>query len=172
MRNASPPQNASDNKSLLGMTRYVSRFIPNYATITAPLRLLTRQDMPWKWEQEQQKALEELKDALVGDQVTCYFDPRKKTEIIVDASPVGLSGLLTQEGKVLSYASRALLSNRARNASRAWFGLQNVFTCVFMELSFLLSLITSPSLVSSATTRNLQQGLKGGNFASCPMTAS
>ena len=108
MRNASPPQNASDNKSLLGMKQYVSRFIPNYATITAPLRLLTRQDMPWKWEQEQQKALEELKDALVGDQVTCSFDPRKKTEIIVDASPVGLSGLLTQEGKVLSYASRAL----------------------------------------------------------------
>ena len=39
--NASPPQNASDIKSFLGMTQYVSRFIPNYATITAPLRLLT-----------------------------------------------------------------------------------------------------------------------------------
>jgi len=60
IRNASPPQNASDIKSLLGMTQYVPCFIPNYATIRAPLRLLTRQDMPWKWEQEQQKALEEL----------------------------------------------------------------------------------------------------------------
>ena len=39
IRNASPTQNASDIKSLLGMTQYVSRFIPNYATITAPLRL-------------------------------------------------------------------------------------------------------------------------------------
>ena len=29
-----------------------------------------------------------------------YFDPRKKTEIIVDASPAGLGGLLVQEGKV------------------------------------------------------------------------
>lgn len=37
-----------------------------------------------------------------------YFDPRKKTEIIVDASPAGLGGLLVQEGKVLSYGSRAL----------------------------------------------------------------
>ena len=37
-----------------------------------------------------------------------YFDPRKKTEIIVDESPSGLGGLLVQEGKVLSYASRAL----------------------------------------------------------------
>ena len=45
IRNASPTQNASDIKSLLGMTWYVSRFIPNYATITAPLRLPTRQDL-------------------------------------------------------------------------------------------------------------------------------
>ena len=72
--NASQPQNASDIKSLLGITQYVSRFIPKYATITAPLRLLPRQDMPWKWEQEQQKALEELKDVLAGDQVMSYSE--------------------------------------------------------------------------------------------------
>ena len=76
-------------KSLLGMTQYVSRFIPDYATMTTPLRLLTRQDTPWKWEQEEQRALDELKEALVGDQVMSYFDPRKKTEIIVNASPSG-----------------------------------------------------------------------------------
>ena len=64
--------------------------------------------MPWKLEQKQQKALEELKDTLVGDQVMSYFDPRKLTEIVIDASLVGLSGLLTQEGKVLIYASRGL----------------------------------------------------------------
>ena len=57
IHNASPSQYASDVKSLLGMTQYVSRFIPNYATITAPLRFLTRQDTPWKWEQEEQKAV-------------------------------------------------------------------------------------------------------------------
>ena len=43
-----------------------------------------------------------------------YFDPRKKTEIIVDASPSGLGGLLVQEGKVLSYASRALSDVESR----------------------------------------------------------
>lgn len=105
---ARPPQNHSEVKSQLGMAQYVSRFIPNYATITTPLRLLTRQDTPWKWEQEEQRALNELKEALVGDQAMSYFDPRKKTEIIVVASPFGLGGLLIQEGKVLGYASRAL----------------------------------------------------------------
>ena len=110
---ARPPQNHSEVKSLLGMAQYVSRFIPNYATITAPLRLLTRQDTLWKWEQEEQRALNELKEALVGDQVMSYFDPRKKTEII-DASPFGLGGLLIQEGKVLGYASRALSDVESR----------------------------------------------------------
>ena len=96
------------------MTQYVARFIPNYATITAPLRLLTRQGTPRKWEQEEQRALNELKEALVGDQVMSYFDPRKQTEIIVDASPVGLGGLLMQDGKVISYASRALSDVESR----------------------------------------------------------
>ena len=114
IHNAGPPQNSSEVKSLLGMTQYVSRFIPNYATITTPLRLLTRQDTPWKWEQEEQRALDELKEALVGDQVMSYFDPRKKTEIIVDARPSGLGGLLVQEGKVLGYASRALSDVESR----------------------------------------------------------
>ena len=71
-------------------------------------RFLTRQDTHWKWEQEEQKAVEELKEALVGDEVMSYFNPQKQTEIIVDASPVGLGGLLVQEGKVLGYASPAL----------------------------------------------------------------
>ena len=37
-----------------------------------------------------------------------YFDPKKETEIIVDASPVG------QEGKVVSYASQALSDVESR----------------------------------------------------------
>ena len=111
---ARPSRDPSEVKSLLGMAQYVSRFKPNYATITTPLRLLTRQDTPWKWEQEEQRALDKLKEALIGDQVMSYFDPRKKTEIIVDASPAGLGGLLVQKGKVLSYASRALSDVESR----------------------------------------------------------
>ena len=45
-----PPRNVSEMKSLLGMTQYVSRFIPNYASTTAPLRALTHQKVSWKWQ--------------------------------------------------------------------------------------------------------------------------
>jgi hypothetical protein len=66
------------------MAQYVSRFIPDYATITTPLRLLTRQDTPWKWEQEEQRALNELKEALVGDQVMlCYVILSKPVHLVL-----------------------------------------------------------------------------------------
>ena len=45
---------------------------------------------------------------LTGTKVMAYFDPSKSTEIIEDASPVGLGAIFTQEGKIVSYASRAL----------------------------------------------------------------
>ena len=130
------------------MAQYVSRFIPDYATITTPLRLLTRQDTPWKWEQEEQKALDKLKEALVGDQVMSYFDPRKKTEIIVDASPTGLGGLLLQEGKVLGYASRTFPK----------YTVLLSITCTTLDVSgntfqrMQLQLLSTPFLAAELTT--------------------
>ena len=38
----------------------------------------------------------------------------KETEVIVDASPVGFGVLLEQDGKVISYASRALSDVESR----------------------------------------------------------
>ena len=43
-----------------------------------------------------------------------YFDPYKKTVLFVDASPVGLGAMLTQSGKLISYASKALSSVERR----------------------------------------------------------
>ena len=43
--NAAPPSSAKDIMSLLGMAQYVSRFIPNYASVSAPLRKLTHKDV-------------------------------------------------------------------------------------------------------------------------------
>ena len=58
-----------------------------------------------------------MKEALTSNSVVAYFDPKKATEIIVDASPVGLGAILTQKGiqpdgsissHVCVYASRTL----------------------------------------------------------------
>jgi hypothetical protein len=107
IQQARAPQN-------VGLSQYVSRFIPDYSTITAPLRALTRTDAEWKWTTDEQTSLNNLKAALTGQNVMSYFDQNKPTEIIVDASPVGLAALLVQVGKVISYASRALSDVESR----------------------------------------------------------
>lgn len=102
------PSNVSEVRSFLAMTNYVSRFIPNYSTLTEPLRTLTKKHTSWQWTNEQQNAFQKLKDTLSSETVMAYFDPRKQTEIITDASPVGMSAIMLQENKVISYASKAL----------------------------------------------------------------
>jgi hypothetical protein len=56
-----PPSNASEMRSLLGLANYCARFIPNFATITAPLRELTRKNADWEWTPRHAKALKTSK---------------------------------------------------------------------------------------------------------------
>ena len=111
---APTPENASEIRSFLGMTQYVSRFIPDYATITEPLRNLTKKDVKWKWSEKENQAFENLKQALSDPPVMAYFDQKQETTVIVDASPVGVGAILTQNNKVISYASRALTPTEQR----------------------------------------------------------
>ena len=94
------------------MANYCARFIPDFATISAPLRELTKKDTQWSWGPEHAAALQTIKDSLTSDTVMAYFDPANDTELIVDASPVGLGAILYQsdrkgERHTIAYASRA-----------------------------------------------------------------
>ena len=120
LHNASVPTNVHEVRSFLGMANYSSRYIPNYATISEPLRVLTKENSRFTWTSSHQTAFDQLKRALTCDPVMSYFDTTKDTFITVDASPVGISAILTQKGadtdtsKVVAYASRALTSIKQR----------------------------------------------------------
>ena len=111
IQKADPPKNANEIRSLLGLATYVSKFMKDYATITEPLWKLTKKNEPWVWTEEQEKALTTLKKALTTDTMS-YFNPKWQTEIVADASPVGLGAILAQvnpskieERKIVSFAS-------------------------------------------------------------------
>ncbi|GFO17916.1 hypothetical protein PoB_004442100 [Plakobranchus ocellatus] len=96
------------------MTQFVSRYIESYATITEPLRKLTRKSQPWRWGKAEGGAFKKLKEALTKVGVMAYFDPKKQTDILVDASPCGLGAMITQDGRVICYESRALTDVESR----------------------------------------------------------
>lgn len=94
--NLQTPSTASEVCSPLSMTNYCSRIIHVYATKREPLQKLTHKDQPWRWMEEHDHAVSQLKEALANAPVTAYFDPEKDTEISADASPVGLAAILSQ----------------------------------------------------------------------------
>ena len=96
IQDAAPPAGAAELCSLLGLVNYVSRFIADYATITAPLRELSKKHAKWQWGDSHQKALEEIKNRLTSNIVMACFDPQKRTMVNVDAGPLGLGAILAQ----------------------------------------------------------------------------
>ena len=75
------------------------------------------------------KTDEKLKNELSSETVITYYDPIRNIELITDASPVGLSGILTQEGKVVAYVSRALTQTETRYSQTEREALAIVWAC-------------------------------------------
>lgn len=60
VKNFSEPQSKKDLQSFLGLTNFVSRFIPHFSTITAPLRALLKKNAVFRWSSAQRTALSAL----------------------------------------------------------------------------------------------------------------
>ena len=94
---APPLTDASQMRSFLGLAQFCAKFVSQFATITAPLWDLTKQDAEWKWEREEQSAFDQLKTALINAPVMAYYSVGRPTRITCDASPIGLGGILEQQ---------------------------------------------------------------------------
>ena len=132
------PTSAKEVRSFLGLTNYVARFIPQYATVTKPLRDLTKKNKQWTWETEHEDSFKKLKDLLAKSTTMSYFNPRGKTEVVVDASPFGLGAILTQQvgsqNHVVAFASRALTDVESRYSQTEREALAVVWACEYFHL--------------------------------------
>lgn len=120
IHDAQPPSSASEVRSFLGMATYCAKFIPKFSDVTKPLRDLTKKSVPFHWDEEHQQAFKTVKDLLTSETVMAYFDQAKETHLTTDASPWGLSAILSQkapgqqECRIVAYVSRSLTSVEQR----------------------------------------------------------
>lgn len=122
----------SDVKSLrraLGMINYLAKFLPNLSSTSEVLRSLGQKGVDWHWSDCHAKAWSQLKKSITEAPVLAFFDPEKEVTIQCDASQGGLGAVLTQEGKPIHYASRALSKAEKNYAQVEKELLAIVFAC-------------------------------------------
>ncbi|XP_022792295.1 uncharacterized protein LOC111331444 [Stylophora pistillata] len=130
---AREPESVSEVKSFLSLVNYSGRFIPNLATLSRPLRRLTKKDVVFQWGSEQAAAFQKLKNELARAEVLGYYDKDAETRVITDASPVGLGAVLAQKQqgvfRVIMYASRSLTDAERRYSQTEREALAIVWAC-------------------------------------------
>ena len=105
----------------------------DFATKAEQLGKLTRRNVPFKWQTEQEKAFKRLKEDLAQADGLAYFDPNSETRIVADASPIVLGAVLTQiqngERRVIYYAGRSWWDVERRYSQTEKEALALVWAC-------------------------------------------
>lgn len=98
-----PSPNLATNKikalqGFLGLVGYYRRFIPEFASIAAPLTRLLRKTTEWTWGEEEERARKTLAEILqkTVDKGLAIYDKDRPTRIQTDASGHGLGAVLEQ----------------------------------------------------------------------------
>ena len=118
IREISPPKNATEVRSFVGLAGYYRCYVKNFAAIAGPLHALTRMDVVFHLSPDCQDTFDRLKTLLTTSPITAFPDFSLPCQLYMDALIAGLSAIFAQirEGKerIICCASRSL--NQAEKA--------------------------------------------------------
>ena len=101
----------------------MAHFVPYFSHAATPLRDLLRNDIKFVRGEKEEAAFKDIKQRIARAQITEYSQMDIHTELIVDASPVGLGAVLLQRSEdglphIVECASQPLTQTE-RNYSQA-----------------------------------------------------
>lgn len=116
------PKDVSRLRAFLGLCNYYRKFVKTFSAIAKPLTLLTRNDQPWMWGDEQEAAFVQLKERLSLAPILRRLISGRTYQLHTDWSSLGIGAVLTQMddlGKefVVAYASRSNNNAEAQYSS-------------------------------------------------------
>nr|GEZ43015.1 putative reverse transcriptase domain-containing protein [Tanacetum cinerariifolium] len=102
------PKSPTEIRQFLGLAGYYRRFIEGFLKIAKPMTKLTQKKVKFKWGNKQVAAFQLLKQKLCSASILALPEGSEDFIVYSDASNKGLSAVLMQREKVISYASRQL----------------------------------------------------------------
>lgn len=148
------------------MTNQLSKFIPNLADKTKPLRDLLHKDRHWIWDHSQQEAFDLVKESLLSTPALALYDPNATNVASADASSYGLGAVLLQEQrygdiKPVVYISPSLSPIEERYAQIEKEALAFTWACEHfsdfpIHIEFCIQTDHKP-LVPLFSTKNLEE---------------
>ena len=116
VRQMPKPTDVEGIRRFCGFVNYLAKFLPRLADVLEPIRLLAREGVPWQWMQAQDQAFQTVQRLVTEAPVLAFYDPSSELTIQCDSSQKGLGAVLTQNGRPIAYASRALTDTETRYA--------------------------------------------------------
>jgi hypothetical protein len=102
------PSTLTQFQSFFGLTGFYRCFMRDFSIIAAPLNILTKKGVPFRWGAAQDQAFHTLIDKLTHAPLLQLSDFGKTFELKCDTSGIGIGGVLLQEGKHIPYFSEKL----------------------------------------------------------------
>lgn len=133
IRDFKPPRDAKGIARFLGMIQFYGKFISNLAERALPLNRLRKKGAKFEWGDEQQRAFEDLKLAIISPPVLQTPDFSKEFILQTDGSGSALGAVLLQEVDgvrlPVAFASRTLTDQEQKYSAYEIECLAVLFAC-------------------------------------------
>ena len=100
LKNFKTPTTPTEVRSFLGAVNQMSCWWPDLSQHCVRLRKLTEKGTVWNWLSEHEEDFQKIKDLLSDTANLAPYDPDRKTELLTDASRLGLGFVLIQLDEV------------------------------------------------------------------------
>jgi hypothetical protein len=118
LKRVTSPTNVKQVRQFMGLAGYFRKFIKDFATRTACITKLTKNNVAFNWTKEHEDAKSYVVSCLVSQPLLVVFDPNLPTELHTDASSIGYGGILFQkydgQNKVVGYFSKRTTDTEAK----------------------------------------------------------
>lgn len=115
------PTTVKQIRQFMGLASYFRKFIPEFATQTACITKLIKNNQQWEWGSDQEAARNYVIKHLVSKPLLTIFNPTLPTELHTDASAIGYGAILIQKvdnsSKVVAYFSKRTSPAESRYCS-------------------------------------------------------